>query len=62
MSVGARYFQAVMDVMRNWLTGKMLSKMVNGQYAIEDSEHVERQLTGSPSAHVFFWQVRDAEQ
>ena len=39
MPVGAKYFQAVMDVMHNWSIDIMLSKMVNGKYAIEDTDN-----------------------
>ena len=68
MPVGATYFQAVMDVMNNWSKENMLSKMVNGQYAIEDADHLIRYVTGYCSkrhsfhSHDLVGQVRDAEQ
>ena len=47
MPVGAKYFQAVMDVMKKWSMDNMLSKMVNGKYAIEDTDNqLIRYVTG----------------
>ena len=41
MPTSAKRFQAVLDIVKDWWMDSMRSKMVNGQFAIED---VDRQL------------------
>ena len=71
MPTSAKRFQVVLDIVKDWWEDGMRSKMVNGQFAIEDIDRQlmryifmytskpECQMRGTMHLHYLHWDVSD---